>query len=182
MLKLKWPLSAACFAVFPIACSKPAPTETAQQPPPAPPAPKIYVSDEVAGDISIIDSASFGGPNVDESTLPPPDHSADGTVSVIDTAAGKVLKTVQVGRRPRNVVFMPDVKHAYVNAENDGAIGYLDTVKNVLIKTIVPGKPGEIKPMGMALSCRCVEIVCEHGKRQDGIHHRYSDESARDVV
>ena len=28
---------------------------------------------------------------------------------------------------------MPDGAHAYVNAENDGSIGYLDTVKNVLV-------------------------------------------------
>lgn len=279
MLRINWPLSGVCFAVFLAACSKPAPVETAQQPPAGPPAPKIYVSDEVAGDLSIIDSATFavstihlgkrargihaspdgktiyvalsgspiGGPNVDESKLPPADHSADGiavfdiaqnkvlrmiqagsdpenfcvspdgktiyvsnedadgvsfldiaagaltktiktgdepegvtvtpdgklvystneadgTVSVIDTATAKVLKTIKVGRRPRNVVFMPDVRHAYVNAENDGALGYLDTVKNVLIKPIMLGKPGEIKPMGMALSADASKLYVSTGK------------------
>jgi YVTN family beta-propeller protein len=279
MLKLNWPLSVACFAIFLTACSKPAPVETEQKAPAGPPAPKIYVSDEVAGDLSIIDSATFavttihlgkrargihaspdgktiyvalsgspiGGPNVDESKLPPPDHSADGiavfdiaqnkvvrmlqagsdpenfcvspdgkmiyvsnedadgvsfldvaagtltktiktgdepegvsvtpdgklvystneadgTVSVIDTSTARVLKTIKVGRRPRNVVFMPDLKHAYVNAENDGAIGYLDIVKNVLIKPIAIGTPGQIKPMGMALSADASRLYVSTGK------------------
>ena len=91
-------------------------------------------------------------------------NEADGTVSVIDPVAGKLLKTIKVGRRPRNVVFMPDGKHAYVNAENDGSIGYLDTVKNVLIKPIQLGKPGEIKPMGMALSADSAKLYVTTGR------------------
>jgi YVTN family beta-propeller protein len=273
------PIMAAGFAIFLTGCSKPAPVETTQQATPAAaPVPRIYVSDEVAGDLSIIDSTNYavtnihlgkrargihashdgkkiyvalsgsaiGGPNVDESTLPPPDKSADaiaefdiaqnkvvrmlqagsdpenfavglddktiyvsnedadgvsfldiasgkltttiktgeepegvsvtpdgklvystneadGTVSVIDPSAAKLLKQVKVGRRPRNVVFMPDGAHAYVNAENDGAIGYLDTVKNVLIKPIPLGKPGEIKPMGMAMSSDATKLYVSTG-------------------
>jgi YVTN family beta-propeller protein len=272
-------IMAAGFAIFLTGCSKPAPVETTQQATPAAPVPRIYVSDEVAGDMSIIDSTNFavtnihlgkrargihashdgkriyvalsgsaiGGPNVDESTLPPPDKSADaiaefdiaqnkvvrmleagsdpenfaiglddktiyvsnedadgvsfldiaagkltktiktgeepegvsvtpdgkfvystneadGTVSVIDPVAGKLLKQIKVGRRPRNVVFMPDGAHAYVNAENDGAIGYLDTIKNVLIKPIPLGKPGEIKPMGMAMSSDATKLYVSTGR------------------
>jgi YVTN family beta-propeller protein len=268
-------------AIFLTGCSKPAPVETTQQAAPAPTGPRIYVSDEVAGDLSIIDATNFAvtnihlgkrargihpshdgkklyialsgspiaGPGVDESTLPPPDKSADaiaefdiaqnkvvrsleggsdpenfaissddktiyvsnedasgvsfldipsgkitktiktgeepegvtltpdgkliystneedGTVSVTDPAAGKVLKQIKVGRRPRNVVFMPDGAHAYVNAENDGAIGYLDTVKNVLIKPIPLGKPGEIKPMGMAMSNDGSKLYVSTGRGQ----------------
>ena len=89
-------------------------------------------------------------------------NEADGTVSVIDTATGKLLKQIKVGRRPRNVVFMPE-ENAYVNAENDGAIGYLDTVKNVLIEPISIGTPGQIKPMGMALS-RTRQLYVSTGK------------------
>jgi YVTN family beta-propeller protein len=243
------------------------------------PGPHVYISDEVAGDMSIIDANTFavtnihlgkrargihathdgkmiyialsgspiGGPGVDESTLPPPDKSADaiaefdvaqnkvvrmlqggsdpenfaissddktifmsnedasgvsfvdiasgkltttvktgeqpegvtvtpdgkliystneedGTVSVIDPAQTKLLKQIKVGRRPRNVVFMPDGKHAYVNAENDGAIGYLDTMKNVLIRPIPLGKPGEIKPMGIALAPDAGKLYISTGR------------------
>ncbi len=272
-------------AVIMTSCSGPQPpVETAQKqaPPPAPAGPRIYVSDEVAGDMSIIDANTFavtnihlgkrargihashdgkriyvalsgspiGGPNVDESTLPPPDKSADaiaefdiaqnkvvrsleagsdpenfvvslddktiyvsnedadgvsfldiasgkltktiktgeepegvsitpdgklvystneadGTVSVIDPEQGKLLKQIKVGRRPRNVVFQQDGKHAYVNAENDGAIGYLDTVKNVLIKPIVLGKPGVVKPMGLALSSDGSRLYVSTGRGKD---------------
>ncbi|HVV47175.1 MAG TPA: beta-propeller fold lactonase family protein [Bryobacteraceae bacterium] len=259
-------------------CSKTAPVETEKQNIPAA-GPRIYVSDEVSGGISIIDASTFtvntihlgkrargihaspdnkkiyialsgspiGGPNVDESKLPPPDKSADaiaefdvatqkvsrmlqagsdpenfavsqdgrtifvsnedddgvsfldiasgkltktiktgeepegvtvspdgrliystneadGTVTVIDIAAEKLISTIKVGRRPRNVVFTPDGKHAWVNAENDGTICYLDTVKNSLIQTILLGKPGEIKPMGMALSPDASKLYVSTGR------------------
>ncbi len=277
-MRLKSILPACCLAGLLAACSRLAPVETAQQATPVPGA-RIYVSDEVSGDLSIVDAKTFavinvhlgkrargihpspdgkllyialsgspiGGPNVDESTLPPPDKSADaiaefdiaanktvrmlqagsdpenfvvspdgktiyvsnedadgvsfldiasgkltktiktgeepegvsitpdgkliystneadGTVSVIDPALGKLLKQIKVGHRPRNVVFMPDGKHAYVNAENDGAIGFLDTVKNTLIKPIALGKPGEIKPMGMALAADASKLYVSTGR------------------
>ena len=99
--------------------SSKAPEQAAQ---PAPPAetsePRIYVTNEVGGDLSIVDSGNYNllatvplgkrprgihaspdhktiyvalsgspiaGPDVDESTLPPPDKSADG-IGVFDVA------------------------------------------------------------------------------------------------
>lgn len=274
-LRLATPLIVAVLS----GCSKAPPPQAKLEAAPATVGPRIYVSDEVAGDLSIIDATTFkvtnihlgkrargihpsrdgkmlyialsgspiGGPGVDESTLPPPDKSADaiaefdiaqnkvvrtleggsdpenfavgpdgktiyisnedaegvsfvdipsgkitktiktgdepegvtltpdgkliystneadGTVSVIDPEAGKLIKQIKVGRRPRNVVFLPDGKHAYVNAENDGAIGYLDTVKNVLLKPIPLGKPGEIKPMGMALAGDAANLYVSTGR------------------
>ncbi|HVW09493.1 MAG TPA: beta-propeller fold lactonase family protein [Bryobacteraceae bacterium] len=278
MKNFEWRLAAIVTALYLAGCSKPAPVET-EKAPPAPAAPQLYVSDEVSGDLSIIDTTSFavtnihlgkrargihpspdgktiyvalsgspiGGPNVDESKLPPPDKSADaiaefdvatrkvrrmlqagsdpenfavspdgktifvsnedddgvsfldvaagkltktiktgeepegvtvspdgkyvystneadGTVTVIDIAAEKLIKTMKVGRRPRNVVFTPDGRHAWVNAENDGSIGYLDTVKNVMIEPIALGKPGEIKPMGMALAPDASKLYVSTGR------------------
>jgi YVTN family beta-propeller protein len=88
----------------------PAATPTTASIPPST-GPRVYVTDEVSGDLTIIDAASrkavgtvhlgkrprgihsspdgntlyvalsgspIGGPDVDESTLPPADHSADG--------------------------------------------------------------------------------------------------------
>ena len=57
-----WPLSVGCFAAFLTACSRPAPIETAQLA--APHGPRIYVSNEVSGDLSIIDSSTFAVTNV----------------------------------------------------------------------------------------------------------------------
>jgi YVTN family beta-propeller protein len=62
------------------------------------------------------------------------------------------------------VIFMPDGKHAWVNAENDGAIGYLDTVKNILIRPVLLGKPGEIKPMGLAMSADASRLYVTTGR------------------
>jgi YVTN family beta-propeller protein len=174
MLRLNWPLSAACFAIFLTACSKPAPTETTQAPPASPPAPKIYVSDEVAGDLSIIDSVSFavtnvhlgkrargihaspdgktlyvalsgspiGGPNVDESTLPPPDHSADG-IAVFDIAQNKVLRMIQAGSDPENFCVSPDGKTIYVSNEDADGVSFLDIAAGTLTKTIKTGDEPE---------------------------------------
>jgi len=174
MLRINRAISVACFAVFLTACSKPVPTETAQTPPAAPPAPKIYVSDEVAGDLSIIDSGSFavtnvhlgkrargihsspdgktiyvalsgspiGGPNVDESTLPPADHSADG-IAVFDIASNKVTRTLQAGSDPENFCVSPDGKMIYVSNEDADGVSFLDIAAGTLTKTIKTGDEPE---------------------------------------
>jgi len=173
MKTLNWLLPAACFAVFLTACSKPAPVETTQAPP-APPAPKIYVSDEVGGDLSIIDSASFavntihlgkrargihaspddktlyvalsgspiGGPNVDESKLPPADHSADG-IAVFDIAQNKVVRTLQAGSDPENFCVSPDGKTIYDSNEDADGVSFLDIAAGGLTKTIKTGDEPE---------------------------------------
>lgn len=89
---------------------------------------------------------------------------ADGGISVIDVAARKLLKSFKVGRRPRNIVFLPDGSRAYVNAENDGGIVLFDAVKNVKLKEIPLGTPGEIKPMGLALSPDAKQLYVSTGR------------------
>lgn len=89
---------------------------------------------------------------------------ADATVAVIDVAARKLIKNIPVGRRPRNIVFLPDGSRAYVNAENDGGIVLFDAVKNVRLQTIPLGTPGEIKPMGLALSPDAAKLYVSTGR------------------
>jgi len=89
---------------------------------------------------------------------------ADAAISVIDVAARKRIKTIKVGRRPRNIVFLPNGSRAYVNAENDGAIVLFDTVKNVKLQAIQLGTPGEIKPMGLALSPDATKLYVSTGR------------------
>jgi YVTN family beta-propeller protein len=137
----------------------------------------IYVSNEDASGVSFIDIASGTitktiktGEEPEGVKLTPDGKliystaEGDGTLAVIDPAAGTLVTTFKVGHRPRNVVFMPDGKHAYVNAENDGAIVYLDTVKNEKIKPIELGTPGEIKPMGLALSLDSSKLYVTSGR------------------
>jgi YVTN family beta-propeller protein len=139
----------------------------------------IYVSNEDASGISFIDIASGEltktiktGEEPEGVTVSPDGNlvystnEEDGTVSVTDVATAKLLKTFKVGRRPRNVVFMPGGKRAYVNAENDGAIYLLDTEKNVMLQKISLGTPGEIKPMGIAMSLDASKLYVSTGRGQ----------------
>jgi YVTN family beta-propeller protein len=59
---------------------------------------------------------------------------------------------------------MPFGKRAYVNAENDGAIYLLDTEKNEMMQPIPLGAPGEIKPMGLALSLDSAKLYVTTGR------------------
>src|SRR5271167_344888 len=113
MLRLKLILTVTTLAFFAAGCnsSKPAPETPKAAVEPESTAPRIYVTNEVSGDMTVIDSGTYnvlatiplgkrprgihpspdhqtlyvalsgspiGGPDVDESTLPPADHSADG--------------------------------------------------------------------------------------------------------
>jgi len=60
--------------------------------------------------------------------------------------------------------FLPDGLHAYVNAENDGAVGIIDTTKNEMTGTIQLGTPGEVKPMGMVLTADGKKLYVTTGK------------------
>lgn len=139
----------------------------------------IYVSNEDAGGVSFVDVASGQltktiktGEEPEGVTVTPDGKLVystaedDGTISVIDPVEGKLLKTFKLGRRPRNIVFLPDGKHGYANAENDGAIYYFDAVKNKTIDKIPLGKPGEIKPMGLALSHDAATLYVSSGRGQ----------------
>src|ERR1700678_1332120 len=137
-----------------------APEQKAQTP--APPAetsePKIYVTNEVGGDLSIVDSGNYNllatvklgkrprgihpspdhkfiyvalsgspiaGPDVDESTLPPPDKSADG-IGVFDVAQNKVVRIIKGGSDPENFDVSKDGTQLFISNEDDAAVSVVD--------------------------------------------------------
>lgn len=59
-------------------------------------------------------------------------NEKDNTVSVFDTEAGKVVKTIPVGKRPRGMVLTPDFKQLIVCAGDDNRIDIIDTEKLVV--------------------------------------------------
>src|SRR5215831_9019185 len=110
-------------------------------------APRIYVTNEVSGDLSVIDSASrqiiatvplgkrprgihaspdhktlyvalsgspIAGPGVDETTLPPPDKSADG-IGVFDVAQNKLARIIPGGSDPENFDLSKDGKQLFIS-------------------------------------------------------------------
>src|ERR1700683_2766879 len=137
MRKLGYALSAFALVVLAAGCQSSKPAEQPVQTVPVETsAPRIYVTNEVSGDMSIIDSGNYNvlatvplgkrprgihpspdhktiyvalsgspiaGPDVDESTLPPPDKSADG-IGVFDVAQNKVVRTIHGGSDPGDFV------------------------------------------------------------------------------
>lgn len=137
----------------------------------------LYVSNEDAAGISFVETTTgkvletiHTGGEPEGVTLAPNGQQvfstaeADSIVAVIDVTTRKLLKSMKVGRRPRNIVFLPDGSRGYVNAENDGSIVVFDPVKYRPIQTIQLGTPGEVKPMGLALSPDAKHLYVSTGR------------------
>src|ERR1700691_1441587 len=166
------------FAISFVAGCKPSPAPE-QAAAPVPPAetsePRIYVTNEVSGDLSIIDSGNYNllaivplgkrprgihaspdhktifvavsgtpiaGPDVDESTLPPPDKSADG-IAVFDVAQRKVLRTIPGGSDPENFDVSKDGKQLYISNEDISAVSIVDVASGKIASTIKMGAQPE---------------------------------------
>jgi YVTN family beta-propeller protein len=149
----------------------PQPKTPAPANPATPSGPRIYVSNEDSGDVSIIDVAedkevgriSVGkrprglrlsadrarlyvavsgspkaAPGIDEKTLPPADHSADG-IAEVDLRTGKLLRTLTAGSDPEAFDLSPDGSELYASNEDSGTLGVVD---------IAAGKPVASVPVG----------------------------------
>src|SRR5277367_6412976 len=75
----------ACLVVFGAGCSTPAPVQQAEKAPAESTAFRLYVTNEVSGDMTVIDSATY-----------------------------KVIATIPLGKRPRGIHASPDRKTIYV--------------------------------------------------------------------
>jgi YVTN family beta-propeller protein len=155
------------------------PEQTAAEIPPSS-AYRIYVTNEMSGDLSIIDSATHGviatvplgkrprgihaspdgktiyvalsgsppaPPGVDESTLPPPDRSADG-IGVFDVSQNKLVKLIPSGTDPEEFGLSQDGSLLYVANEDAALVSIVDLAKGEVVKTLPVG--GE--PEGVTLS------------------------------
>ncbi len=86
-------------------------------------------------------------PGVDESTLPPPDKSADG-IGVYDLEQNKIVRILESGSDPENFDISQDGKTIYVSNEDIGGVSFVDVESGKLIQTILTGGEAE----GVALS------------------------------
>ncbi len=141
-------------------------------------APRIYVTNEVSGDMTVIDSGNraviatvplgkrprgihaspdhktlyvalsgspIAGPDVDESTLPPPDKSADG-IGVFDVAQNKVVRVIPGGSDPENFDLSKDGKQVYISNEDISAMSIVDIASGKIVQTIkMGGQPEGVK-------------------------------------
>lgn len=73
---------------------------------------------------------------------------ADSTVSVIDTATGKVVATVPVATGPHGMAVTQDGRTVFVTGDGSSSMSVIDTASDKVVKTVDVGKT----PNGIALT------------------------------
>jgi YVTN family beta-propeller protein len=80
-------------------------------------------------------------PGVDESTLPPPDKSADG-IGVFDVAQNKLVRVIQAGSDPENFAVSQDGNTIFVSNEDISGVSFVDIPAGKVTHTVkVGGEP-----------------------------------------
>src|SRR5688572_11843323 len=70
-------------------------------------------------------------------------NEKDNTVSIIDSAAQKVVKTVKVGQRPRGVTLSKDHQWLLVCASDDNTVQVYDARTMEFVKNLPSGQDPE---------------------------------------
>lgn len=73
---------------------------------------------------------------------------ADNTVSVIDTAAGKVIATIPVAQGPHGMAITQDGRMVYVTGDGSSSMSVIDTATDRVVRTVEVGQ----SPNGVALT------------------------------
>jgi amicyanin len=73
---------------------------------------------------------------------------ADNTVSVLDTAAGKIVATIPVAQGPHGMAISSDGRTVFVAGDGSSSLSVIDTAADRVVKTIEVGK----SPNGLALT------------------------------
>ena len=94
-----------------------------------------------------LSGSPFGGPDVDRSTLPPADKTADG-IGVFDIEQNKLIKILDGGSDPEQMAISADGTKLYVANEDVGLATIVDIAANKVIKTIPVGD----EPEGVGIS------------------------------
>src|ERR1700676_4612379 len=178
MLRANLILLATALSVLSIGCKTKPASVAVQESEAESTAPRIYVTNEVSGDLTVIDSGTFkviatvplgkrprgihpspdgktlyvalsgspiAGPDVDESTLPPPDKSADG-IGVFDVAQNKMVRIIPGGSDPENFDLSKDGKQLYISNEETSSVSIVDIALGKVLNTIkVGGQPEGVK-------------------------------------
>lgn len=80
-------------------------------------------------------------PGVDESTLPPPDRSADG-IGVFDVAENKLIKLIKSGTDPEEFALSKDGSLLYVSNEDAALTSIVEIATEKILKSLpVAGEP-----------------------------------------
>jgi YVTN family beta-propeller protein len=89
-----------------------------------------------------LSGSPIAGPDVDESTLPPPDKSADG-IAVFDVKQNKVARMIHGGSDPENFDLSKDGSQLYISNEDESAISIVDIATGAVVKSVKVGAQPE---------------------------------------
>ncbi len=101
----------------------------------------IRLSDDGESLIVAVSGSPRGGPNVDESKLPPPDRSKDG-IAVVDLAT-KEVRRLPGGSDPESFDISGDGKRVYVSNEDAGTATVVDVPSGEIVATVKVGEEPE---------------------------------------
>ena len=180
-------------------CSAPAPESpqpsaaarpVAAMPPPH--GPRLFVSNEIGGTVSVIDigtravvhpipvgkrprgiraspdgrtvyvalsGSPIGGPNVDESTLPPADRKLDG-IGVVDAVSGRLVKMLPSGSDPEQFAISKDGTRLFIANEDAGLTSVLEVSTGTIVAQIKVG--GEPEGVDLSPDGRVVYVTSEY--------------------
>jgi YVTN family beta-propeller protein len=118
----------------------------------------IAVSADLARLYVALSGSPNGGPNVDESKLPPPDRRFDG-IGVVDLQSHKLINTFPSNADPETFAISHDGKTLYTSNEDTGMLSAIDLVSGSIRATVAVGS----EPEGVAVSQddRIVYTACE---------------------
>jgi YVTN family beta-propeller protein len=105
-----------------------------------------------------LSGSPIGGPNVDESKLPPADRSADG-IGVIDIAKGQLIRKLKAGPDPESFDLSPDGATLYASNEDAAEMSIVDVQSGEVRLRVKVGEEPEgvtVRPDG-----REVYVTCE---------------------
>jgi YVTN family beta-propeller protein len=124
----------------------------------------VYVTDNVANTVSVIDTASHAVVitipvgQFPEGVAIRPDgafayvaNARSNTVSIISTINNRVVATVPVGSVPRSIAFRPDGAFAYVSNFGSNSISVINTSTNTVVATL-PAGGGPLKLKSLTLT------------------------------
>jgi len=70
-------------------------------------------------------------------------NEKDNTISVIDTTSNEVIRTIEVGERPRGVTLSRDYKHLYICASDSDAVQVMDVATDKILHDLPSGADPE---------------------------------------
>lgn len=89
-----------------------------------------------------LSGSPIAGPGVDEDSLPPADHSADG-IGVFDVAQRKIVRVMKAGSDPENFDVSLDGSQIFISNEDDAEVSVVDTASGTVVKTAKVGEQPE---------------------------------------